>query len=61
MVSKDVRCTLRIMKSPFTGNVGGTADYIRPLLLARDFFVGQNETMIMGKEEQKHERETGTD
>ncbi len=39
MVSKAVRCTLRIMKSPFIGNVGGTADYIRPLLLARDFLM----------------------
>ena len=39
MVSKAVRCTLRIMKSPFNGNVGGTADYIRPLLLARDFLM----------------------
>lgn len=57
MVSKDVRCTLRIMKSPFNGNVGGTADYIRPLLFARDFlmheypmsrivYAGQNETML---------------
>ena len=39
MLSKDVTCTLRIMKSPFTGNVGGTADYIRPLLLAGDFLM----------------------
>ena len=31
--------TLRTMKSPFDGNVGGTADYIRPLLFAGDFLM----------------------